>query len=37
MAAWSLTEESPAVLAKRNALVAVAEAHIANPTAPASP
>jgi ferrochelatase len=37
MAAWPLTDEPAAVLAKRNALVAVAEAHIANPTAPASP
>ena len=36
MAAWPLTDEPAAVLAKRNALVAVAEAHIANPTAPAS-
>jgi ferrochelatase len=37
MANWPLTDEPAAVLAKRNALVAVAEAHIANPTAPASP
>ena len=37
MATWPLTDESPAVLVRRNALVAVAEAHIVNPTAPAAP